>query len=434
VSHIDELGRLLVRLEVITKEQWQDACLGAGRSQHFSDILDSLAQTRAWWSPGGAFVPALGEYQRGRIERELTAPKNLRRALGRTARSLRVNNYLLLKEYRGGMGIVYKAWSLFTRQFVAVKKVSQDTPELRARLKREARVLKRLDHRSIAGFHSFEKSKRGHLLVQEFVEGVTVDEAVNKHGPVRWRDAVRWGIDLLAALEYAHARGVLHRDIKPSNVMLEPTRAGYMVKLCDLGLAKETGSTDGLSRTGVLIGTKEYLSPEHSEGPEKIVAASDIYGLGCTLFFMLAGRPPFVFGNGAVSPYVHAHASSPPPRVSEFNPEVPPALTELIDHMLRKDPAARGTAGELREEFQRVLEGLPLLRVPEEAKPEGAPLVESPELAELGQPGGIGPYPRPEARFIDEEPVAEAARLARAVALGLGELVLWPVRLLFRFV
>jgi serine/threonine-protein kinase len=427
VNHIDELGHLLVRREVITRQQWLDDRVGASRPEHFSAVLDGLAQMRAWWSLGGEFVPAINAFQRGRIEKELTAPKDYRRALRRVGRALRVNHYLLLQEFQGGMGIVFKAWSLLTKQFVAIKQVSQKTRDLAARLNREARILRRLNHRCIAGFHSFERARGIHLLVQEFVEGTTVSETVKKNGPLPWREAVWWTIDLLGALEYAHAQRVLHRDIKPSNLMLEPTRAGFMIRLLDLGLAKETGTADDLTGTGVVIGTKEYMSPEHSQGPQDIVPASDIYSLGCTLFFMLAGRPPFVFASEAVSPYVHAHASKPPPRVTEFNPEVPAALAELVQRMLRKEPARRGSPAKLREQLQRVLEGLPLGAEPPDQKLPGSRQMELADSCSASP--RLEPQIYPRARFVDEEPVADAARLMGTLVLSLGQLIVLPLLL-----
>jgi serine/threonine protein kinase len=185
---------------------------------------------------------------------------------------------------------------------------------------------------------------------------------VKARGPIPWQEASRWILDVLGALEHAHRLKIIHRDLKPSNIILHQHTSGVRAKLLDLGLAKcldptsmtQTATKDAVTVGDALLGTFEYMAPEQWRGAEEIVPASDIYSLGCTLFYMLTGgRPPFTADS--LVAYCHAHTHTPPPRLTPSQPAIPEALDALVQQMLSKEPAKRGTPSRLIKQFRKLL-------------------------------------------------------------------------------
>jgi serine/threonine-protein kinase len=175
--------------------------------------------------------------------------------------------------------------------------------------------------------------------VFEFIDGTNVRDLVYGNGPLPLGDALSITLQIAAALTHAWEREVVHRDIKPSNIIIAPD--GF-AKLVDMGLARleylEQNEHDETA-TGVTLGTFDYISPEQARNPRDADIRSDIYSLGCTLFFMLTGRPPFP--EGSVVQKLLAHQSEPPPDVRVLRPDVPNVLATVLSKMLAKAPEDR---------------------------------------------------------------------------------------------
>jgi serine/threonine protein kinase len=410
---LDPLGELLVQIQLLREEQWRQACQGLGADDDLDAVLGRMQVLPAWWACRGS-TPALTDYQRKWIKRLYGRDRT-----ARLKKALRWDNYLILDEVgEGGMGVVYKAWDLPEGRLVAIKRIKGGSAETYRRFRREARIQKYLSHPRIAHFLKLVRSRRATLLVLEYIEGRTISQEVKARGPIPWQEAVRWTMDILHALEYAHRLKIIHRDLKPSNIILQKQPTGVSAKLLDLGLAKcldpssmtQTKTKDALTVGDALLGTFEYMAPEQWRGAEEVVPASDIYSLGCTLFFALTGgRPPFV-ANSLVA-YCNAHTNTPPPRLPASQPRVPEALNALLQQMLSKNPAKRRSSAELLKQFGN------LLRMGSDARvsPEGAAVdpVPSPHVRPRQAPlPHHTPEPKRQTTFPTTPPVPADDRFA----------------------
>ena len=266
-------------------------------------------------------------------------------SLGALVRSLVGTN---LMHYRidefvggGGMGAVFRGEDLSLNRTVAVKVLSREglDEEMVRRFAHEARSAARLDHPSIPHVYFVGEDAGWHFIVFEFIEGTNIRDLVRSQGPLEIRDAVIYLADVAEALQHASSRDVVHRDVKPSNVLV--TNDGKAI-LVDMGLAR-TGQVQStaadLTATGVTLGTFDYISPEQARDPRSADTRSDIYSLGCTLYFMLTGRPPFP--EGTMLQKLLSHSSELPTAPSEFRHDVPDGLTEILARMLAKKPEHR---------------------------------------------------------------------------------------------
>jgi serine/threonine-protein kinase len=237
----------------------------------------------------------------------------------------------------GGMGAVYRGRDLMLEREVAVKALRPELarqPELVARFRSEAVTLARLNHSHIATLYNFLRHGDDYFMVMEFVRGRTLDELIRQTGALEIERAVRLFCQALEGIAHAHALGVIHRDIKPANIMLT---ANDEVKVMDFGIARVLGSARQ-TKTGRLIGTLEYMSPEQMRSQETD-ARSDIYSLGILLYEMLTGRVPFQ----ASSDYelMRAQVEDEPVAPRDFKGDIPLAVELAILRALAKDPAAR---------------------------------------------------------------------------------------------
>lgn len=241
----------------------------------------------------------------------------------------------------GGMGAVFRGRDLRLDRIVAIKVIpasKRDADTLR-RFRLEAQSAARLDHPNIARVYYVGEAERWNYIVFEFIDGVNIRDLVDMEGPLTVDDAVFYTRQVAEALQHAADRNVVHRDIKPSNLLV--TAAGA-AKVVDMGLARDTSldkSTADATASGVTLGTFDYISPEQARNPRDADVRSDLYSLGCTLFFMLTGNPPFPEGT-ALQKLLN-HGSQPPPDPRAWREDLSDELYEILMKLMAKRPSDR---------------------------------------------------------------------------------------------
>ena len=278
--------------------------------------------------------------------------------LGKTLIGKKLEHYELVEFVGGGgMGAVFRANDTRLGRTVAVKVLSRDQTddETIRRFRNEAQSAARLDHPNIARVHYVGEENGWNYIVFEFIEGTNLRDVVEDNGPLPLEEALSYTLQVSEALQHASSRDVVHRDIKPSNVLLMESG---QVKLVDMGLARlhqVQSSSDDLTASGVTLGTFDYISPEQARDPRVADVRSDIYSLGCTLYYMLVGQPPFP--DGTALQKLLRHNADEPPDVRIFRPELSTKVSALIARMLAKRPAQRfQTPAELIHEILLVAE------------------------------------------------------------------------------
>ena len=241
----------------------------------------------------------------------------------------------------GGMGTVYRATDTSLGRTVAVKVVAreQSGDATLARVRNEAQSAARLDHPNIAQVFYVGEDAGWHYIVFEFIDGGNLRDLVQRAGRLSIADAVSFTLQVAEAIDHASRRDVIHRDIKPSNVLV---MKDGKVKLVDMGLARLShveSTAHDLTASGVTLGTFDYISPEQAADPRDADVRSDIYSLGCTLFFILTASPPFP--NGPVLQKLLSHSGEAPPDVREYRDDVDEALAQILAKMLAKQPDER---------------------------------------------------------------------------------------------
>ncbi len=252
---------------------------------------------------------------------------------------------------RGGMAEVYKGRHPRLERTVAIKVLPAGLsaePDFRQRFEREARAVAALRHPNIVQVFDFGEVEGTCYMVMEFIEGRDLGQLIRQHGALPLAQARPILRDVASALTYAHAQGLVHRDVKPSNVMLRQDKSGFSAVLTDFGIAKMLSSQTGATRSGMLMGTLDYMAPEQVRVSGEVDGRADVYALGVMLYQMLTGELPFRGDNpGAV---VLAHLQQPPPDPRLLLPTLPDAVAQAILRALAKDPADRfATAEELAE-------------------------------------------------------------------------------------
>jgi len=249
----------------------------------------------------------------------------------------------------GGMASVYKTWDHRVERIVAIKVLrTLDKNDQRAveRFRREARYAAALTHPNAVTIFDFVEEWGQYFLVMEYINGPTLKQLIGQNRQLQARQAVEIAAQVCDVLQVAHAKGFIHRDIKPQNIMLTWSGGSSngnmsserpLVKLTDFGIVRVV-EEGGLTNSGIVLGTADYLSPEQARG-ETLTASSDLYSLGVVMFEMLAGRPPFV-GPTAVS-IAMQHASSNPPSLRQYNANIPPAVEKIVMRALEKEPEDR---------------------------------------------------------------------------------------------
>jgi tRNA A-37 threonylcarbamoyl transferase component Bud32 len=242
----------------------------------------------------------------------------------------------------GGMGAVYEAEHRVMRRPVALKVIKRAytaSAAARERFRREVRTAARLSHPNIVTTHDAEDAGETHFLVMEYVEGTDLGRLVQEGGPLPVDRACDYVRQAALGLQYAFEQGMVHRDLKPHNLMLT---ADGRVKILDFGLARfasEAASAAGATGTGVVLGTVDYMAPEQADDAHHADIRSDIYSLGCTLYHLLAGRPPFP--NGTPIQKVMAHVEKKPQPLTELRHDLPEELMPVLQRMMAKNPKNR---------------------------------------------------------------------------------------------
>ena len=241
----------------------------------------------------------------------------------------------------GGMGAVFRALDTTLDRVVAVKVLSRqqsNDEDMLKRFRNEAQSAARLDHENIGRVHAVGSDDGWHYIVFEFIEGTNLRDVVVKEGPFDLARTIDVTIQVADALEHASQRDVVHRDIKPSNIIITPTGRARVV---DMGLARlhHMAGDQDLTVSGMTLGTFDYISPEQARDPRSADVRSDLYSLGCTVFFMLVGRAPFA--NGTMVQKLLQHQQDPPPAIEALRPDVPKRFAQILGRLMEKDPKDR---------------------------------------------------------------------------------------------
>ena len=259
----------------------------------------------------------------------------------------------------GGMSEVHLARDVRLHRDVAVKVLRADLardPSFYLRFRREAQNAAALNHPAIVAVYDTGEAEtpNGPLpyIVMEYVDGVTLRDIVHSEGPMESQQAIEVIADACQALNFSHQHGIIHRDVKPANIMISKTGA---VKVMDFGIARALADASSVTQTAAVIGTAQYLSPEQARG-EKVDARSDVYSLGCVLYEILTGEPPFIGDSPVAVAYQHVREDPIPP--SERHPGISPELDAVVLKSLAKNPDNRyQTAAEMRADLIRVHSG-----------------------------------------------------------------------------
>jgi serine/threonine protein kinase len=282
------------------------------------------------------------------IERGWLTPYEAERLLEGQGQELALGPYRLLHPVgEGGLCQVFKAWSTATQGVVALKIVHPEfrtNTEVLDQLRQEMQVLARLDHPCFVKTLDVAANAAPHFFAMEYVAGLDLGKLVQKAGPLPMGQACEYIRQVAGGMQYAYEKGLVHRDVKPAN-LLAPVH-GSQVRILDIGIARLEWAYKDLSTTATptrqgsaLMGTPDYIAPEQAMNPELANIRADIYSLGCTLYHLLTGQPPFP-GKSLTQKLLH-HQQTPPPSVRALRPELPPELAAVVQKMMAKLPADR---------------------------------------------------------------------------------------------
>ena len=238
---------------------------------------------------------------------------------------------------RGGMGMIFKAHDPILDRLVAVKVISLEvevSDDLRARFFREAKACAKLNHPNIVTVHDMGEDAGRLFIVMELLQGEELRQIIKADMPLTLDDKLALIRQVCRGLHYAHQQGVVHRDMKPANIFVLRSR---QVKILDFGIAQLATTDPGLTRTGLIMGTLRYISPEQVRG--RVDHRSDMFSLGSVLYELLTSRPPFL-GDDPLQ-ILEQLRSEDPPAPTQLDPTIPPELEAVVRRAMRKDPAER---------------------------------------------------------------------------------------------
>ncbi|GFG53384.1 serine/threonine protein kinase [Mycolicibacterium agri] len=303
----------------------------------------------------------------------------------------------------GGMSEVHLARDVRLHRDVAVKVLRADLardPTFYLRFRREAQNAAALNHPAIVAVYDTGEAEtpNGPLpyIVMEYVDGVTLRDIVHNDGPMEAKRAIEVIADACQALNFSHQHGIIHRDVKPANIMISKTGA---VKVMDFGIARALADANSVTQTAAVIGTAQYLSPEQARG-EKVDARSDVYSLGCVLYEILTGEPPFIGDSPVAVAYQHVREDPIPP--SQRKEGISPELDAVVLKSLAKNPDNRyQTAAEMRADLIRVHSG---------ETPEAPKVLTDAERTSLLASTPSNPIPATEQMALHQSAYAERER------------------------
>ncbi len=260
--------------------------------------------------------------------------------------------YQILKELgRGGMGIVFQAHDKQLKEQVAIKILSpllSNDDQALERLKREVSAARRVTHPNVIRIHDISEMGGLHYVSMEYFPGTNLKEFVKKSGALSLMQAYNIASQICDGLEAAHRQGIIHRDLKTQNIIIH----GNQIKIIDFGLAR-TSHLEGMTATGLIMGTPEYMAPEQVSG-QKVDERADIYSLGIILYELFTGKVPFTGDSAIAVGFKQLKEDPPPPR--EINSQLPESIERIILRALQKDPVRRYfSVAELRNEMQEAV-------------------------------------------------------------------------------
>ena len=275
---------------------------------------------------------------------------------------------------QGGMGVVYRAFDPALKRWAAIKVLAPNLagdPTARLRFAREAQAAAAVRHEHVVAIHAVSEINGLPYLVMEYLEGGSLQDHLDLHGPPDWRAAARLGAQIASGLAAAHAQGLIHRDIKPSNILLHgegtATDPGA-AKLGDFGLAR-VADESRLTQTGLVPGTPMYMAPEQARG-EALDHRADLFSLGSVLYTLCTGREPFP-GGGPIAVLRRVCDATPKP-IRKLNPAVPRWLAVVVERLHAKRPADRfASAAEVAELLRYNLEHPRRPRIAARPRPAG---------------------------------------------------------------
>jgi serine/threonine protein kinase len=322
---VDEFLKHVLRSGVLDREQLKTA------------LATAPSDVKAKESDAGALAEHL--IKTGKLSRY-----QARKLLHGAYRGLVLGPYQILAPLgKGGMGTVYMARDGRDGRLVALKVLSarraREQGRARSRFLREMELSKRVSHANLALTYEVGTLQDVHYIAMEFIPGKSLYRLVQEGGPLTVARAARLLAEVASALEHAHEKGLIHRDLKPSNVMVTPNDHA---KVLDLGLALvqgETADIEVVGGHGYIVGTMDYISPEQSIDPTKVDARSDVYSLGCTLYYALAGQPPFPGGTSLEKR--QRHRNEEVKSLGQLRSGLPAPFVDLVHNMMAKDPTER---------------------------------------------------------------------------------------------
>ncbi|MGH7225865.1 MAG: serine/threonine-protein kinase [Gemmataceae bacterium] len=281
------------------------------------------------------------------LQRDWLTPYQINQLFRGRADDLVLGHFVLLERLgAGGMGQVFKARETHLGRIVALKVLSKERinkPETVARFYQEIQAAACLSHPNIVHAYDAEQVGDAHVFAMEYVEGIDLSRLVKQSGPLPVAQACEHVRQAALGLQHIHENGMVHRDVKPGNLMR--SNQGAIVKILDMGLARlreeeaEEAQADRLTRLGVVMGTIDFIAPEQALDSRRADIRSDLYSLGCTLFYLLIGQVPFPREEPMAK--LLAHSCDPVVPVEQLRPEVPPRVSAIVSKLMAKRPKER---------------------------------------------------------------------------------------------